>query len=157
MNEPVNQSAGQSAGQPAGQPITDTTAAPFLNDVRHPLLALHRAILDTTRAQHESEFGPLSPGEFLQIVINGSAYKWLGPLSTLIAALDDILDDPDATPQGRIDMAKSVASMFGSSDPDHPGGRNAAFDLHYLPMLQSHPEILVANGQVVQKIRALNA
>ncbi len=53
----------------------------------------------------------VSPGEFLQIVINGSAYKWLGPLSTLIATLDDVLDsidDKDATPDTRIDMGAHV-------------------------------------------------
>jgi hypothetical protein len=137
------------------QAITDTAASAFLNDTRHPLLALHRAILDALRAQHESEFGAVSAGEFLQIVINGSAFQWLGPLSTLIAALDDVLDDPDATPDARIDTARSVVAMFGPSDPETGLGRNAMFDARYLPMLQTHPDIAVANGQVAQRVRTL--
>ncbi|WP_255580909.1 hypothetical protein [Caballeronia sp. dw_276] len=129
--------------------MTDAVATAFLKDVRHPLLALHRSLLDELRARHEAEFGAVSPAEFLQIVINGSAFKWLGPLSTLIAALDDVIDDPDATPDGRIDMAHAVASMFGAKD------RNAAFDVHYLPMLQASPEIALANGRVAQQVRAV--
>ncbi len=129
--------------------MTDAVATAFLKDVRHPLLALHRSLLDGLRARHEAEFGAVSPAEFLQIVINGSAFKWLGPLSTLIAALDDVIDDPDATPDGRIDMAHAVASMFGAKD------RNAAFDVHYLPMLQASPEIALANGRVAQQVRAV--
>jgi hypothetical protein len=128
--------------------MTDRVATTFLKDVRHPLLALHRSILDELRTRHEAEFGAVSPGEFLQIVINGSAYKWLGPLSTLIAALDDVLDDADATPDGRIDMAHAVTAMFGAKD------RNAAFDAQYLPMLQTSPEIAIANGRVAQQVRA---
>jgi hypothetical protein len=128
--------------------MTDPIATTFLKDVRHPLLALHRSILDELRTRHEAEFGAVSPGEFLQIVINGSAFKWLGPLSTLIAALDDVLDDTGATPEARIDIAQAVTSMFGAK------GRNAAFDVQYLPMLQTSPDIAMANGRVAQQVRA---
>ena len=132
--------------------MTDPVATTFLKDVRHPLLALHRSILDELRTRHEAEFGAVSPGEFLQIVINGSAYRWLGPLSTLIAALDDVLDsidDKDATPDARIDMADAVTAMFGAK------GRNAAFDAQFLPMLQTSPEVAIANGGVAQQVRAV--
>jgi hypothetical protein len=128
--------------------MNDSDIATFLKDVRHPLLALHRSILDELRVRHETEFGAVSPGGFLQIVINGSAYTWLGPLSTLIAALDDVLDDEEATPEARGDIARAVIAMFSSK------GRDAAFDAQYLPMLQTSPEIAVANGRVVQQVRA---
>src|ERR1700710_1524931 len=129
--------------------MTARVATSFLKDARPPLLALHRSILDELRNRHEAEFGAVSPGEFLQIVINGSAYRWLGPLSTLIAALDDVLDDDEATPDGRVDMAHAVTAMFGAND------RNAAFDAQYLPMLQTSPEIAIANGRVAQQVRAV--
>ncbi|KND59708.1 hypothetical protein BVER_00443c [Candidatus Burkholderia verschuerenii] len=91
--------------------------------MRHPLLTLHRSVLAHLRTQHEAEFGPVSPGEFLQIVINGSAYRWLSPLSTLIAA------------------------MFSA------GTRDPAFAERFLPLLQESPDIAVANGQVAQVVR----
>ena len=133
--------------------MDDSTAASFLRDVRHPLLALHRAVLAHLRTTHEAEFGPASPGEFLQIVINGSAYRWLSPLSTLIAAiddvLDDVLDDDEATPDARIGHAKAVIAMF------HAETRDAALAERFLPLLQESPDIAVANGHVVQVVRGL--
>ncbi|SAK53076.1 hypothetical protein AWB83_01348 [Caballeronia ptereochthonis] len=127
--------------------MTDQAATTFLRDVRHPLLALHRSVLAHLRARHEAEFGPVSPGEFLQIVINGSAYRWLSPFSTLIAAIDDVLDDDEATPDARIAHAKAVVDMFSA------GTRDPAFAEQFLPLLQDSPEIAVANGQVAQIVR----
>jgi hypothetical protein len=129
--------------------MNDQAATTFLNDVRHPLLTLHRRMLAELRARHEAEFGPVSPGEFLQIVINGSAYRWLSPLSTLIAALDDVLDDEKAQAQDRIDIATSVVAMFSAKT------RDAAFADQYLPLLQSSPEIALANGQVARLVRSV--
>jgi hypothetical protein len=129
--------------------MNDQQATTFLRDVRHPLLALHRTVLNHLRAKHEAEFGPVSPGEFLQIVINGSAYRWLTPLSTLIAALDDVLDDAQASPEARIDHAKAVVAMFSA------GSRDPAFAEQFLPLLQDSPDVAVANGQVAQVIRSI--
>ncbi|WP_250508878.1 hypothetical protein [Caballeronia sp. GACF4] len=131
--------------------MNDQTASAFLRDVRHPLLTLHRSVLAHMRARHEAEFGAVSPGEFLQIVINGSAYKWLSPLSAVIAAIDDVLDDREATPEARIEHAKAVAAMFRSET------RDAAFAERFLPLLQESADIAVANGQVAQLVRALPA
>jgi hypothetical protein len=128
--------------------MNDEAATTFLNDVRHPLLALHRSVLTEMRAQHEAEFGPVSPGEFLQIVINGNAYRWLAPLSTLIAAIDDVIDDAEATPEQRSEAARAVIAMFS------PATRDAAFTERYLPLLQTSPDIAVANGRVAQLVRA---
>ena len=44
-------------------PMNDQSATTFLNDVRHPLLALHRSVLTDLRVKHEAEFGPVSPGQ----------------------------------------------------------------------------------------------
>jgi hypothetical protein len=129
--------------------MTDQQATTFLRDVRHPLLALHRSVLAHLRTQHEVEFGAVSPGEFLQIVINGSAYRWLSPLSTLIAALDDVLDDAEATADARIAQAEATVAMF-SADTREP-----AFAERFLPLLQESPDIAVANGQVAQVVRAV--
>jgi hypothetical protein len=121
-------------------------AIEFLRDVRHPLLALHRGVLAHLRAKHEAEFGPVSPGEFLQIVINGSDYRWLAPLSTLIAAIDDVLDDDEATVDTRIAHANAVIDLFSDK-------RDAAFAERFLPLLQESPDIAVSNGQVSQRVR----
>ncbi|KND56835.1 hypothetical protein BSCH_00358c [Candidatus Paraburkholderia schumanniana] len=113
--------------------ITDQAATTFLRDVHHPLLALHRSVLAHLRARHEAEFGPVSPGEFLQIVINGSAYRWLSPFSMLIAAIDDVLDDDEATPEARIGHARAVVDMLSA------GTRDPAFAEQFLPLAAGQP------------------
>jgi hypothetical protein len=47
--------------------MTEQQAIQFLSEVRRPLLALHKAILDHERASYEKEFGPATPAAFLQV------------------------------------------------------------------------------------------
>ena len=77
--------------------MTDQQATQFLTDVRKPLLSLHKAILDHERAVYEKEFGPVTPAAFLQVLINGSGFRWLAPLSTVIANVDETLDDKESS------------------------------------------------------------
>ncbi len=62
--------------------MNDQQCIQFLSEIRKPLLALHKSILDHERASYEKEFGPVTPAAFLQVLINGSAFRWLTPLST---------------------------------------------------------------------------
>jgi hypothetical protein len=113
--------------------MNDQQCTQFLSEIRRPLLALHKAILDHERASYEKEFGPVTPAAFLQVLINGSAFRWLTPLSTVIANVDEILDD---------------------FSPDQP---NNAFLPRYLPLLQADPAILHHHGQVSQLLRSAEA
>ena len=73
--------------------MTEQQAIQFLSEVRRPLLTLHKAILDHERAAYEKEFGPVTPAAFLQVLINGSGFRWITPLSTVIANVDALVDD----------------------------------------------------------------
>ena len=129
--------------------MTEQQAIQFLSEVRRPLLALHKAILDHERASYEKEFGPATPAAFLQVLINGSGFRWLSPLSTVIANVDETLDDKKATEVDRIGAVEAVAGLF-SSDL-----HNNVFLPRYLPLLQASPEILHEHGQVSQVLRTL--
>src|SRR6202012_3489170 len=123
----------------------------FLPDVRRPLLALHKAILDHERAVYEKEFGPVTPAAFLQVLINGSGFRWFTPLSTVIANVDEILDDAEAEASDRTAAAEAVSGLFS---PDQP---NNAFLPRYLPLLQADPAILHFHGQVSQLLRGIES
>ena len=129
--------------------MTEEQAIQFLSDVRRPLLSLHKAILDHERASYEKEFGAVTPAAFLQVLINGSGFRWLGPLSTVIANVDETLDDKKATAVDRIGAVEAVAGLFSSDLP------NNAFLPRYQPLLQSSPEILHEHGRVAQVLRTL--
>ena len=129
--------------------MTEQQAIQFLSEVRRPLLALHKAILDHERASYEKEFGPATPAAFLQVLINGSGFRWLSPLSTVIANVDETLDDKKATEVDRIGAVEAVAGLFSSDLP------NNVFLPRYLPLLQASPEILHEHGRVSQVLRTL--
>ncbi|SDR28084.1 hypothetical protein SAMN05443245_4215 [Paraburkholderia fungorum] len=129
--------------------MNDTQCTQFLSDIRRPLLALHKAILDHERAVYEKEFGPVTPAAFLQVLINGSGFRWLTPLSTVIANVDEILDDNEADATDRLAAAQAVTGLFSADQP------NNMFLPRYLPLLQADPAILHQHGQVSQLLRGV--
>lgn len=131
--------------------MNDAQCTQFLSDIRRPLLALHKAILDHERAAYEKEFGPVTPAAFLQVLINGSGFRWLTPLSTVIANVDEILDDKEAEAVDRIAAAEAVTGLFSADAP------NNTFLPRYLPLLQADPAILHQHGQVSQLLRGLDS
>jgi hypothetical protein len=129
--------------------MNEKQAIQFLSEVRRPLLALHKAILDHERAAYEKEFGPVTPAAFLQVLINGSGFRWLAPLSTVIANVDETLDDKKATEADRLGAAEAVTTLFSSDLPEN------TFLSRYQPLLQVSPEILHEHGRVAQVLRAI--
>jgi hypothetical protein len=131
--------------------MNDQQATQFLVDVRKPLLALHKAILEHERAQYESEAGAVTPATFLQALINNPAFRWLAPLSTVIANVDEMLDAEDASAQERIGAAQGVLALFSAEQPGN------AFLARYRQLLQASPEVLHEHGRVAQVLRQIAA
>ena len=131
--------------------MTDQQATQFLTEVRKPLLTLHKAILDHERAAYEKELGPVTPAAFLQVLINGSGFRWITPLSTVIANVDETLDDKEATDADRVGAAEAVMALFSAEAP------NNTFLPRYLPLLQANPTILHEHGRVAQLLRGVEA
>jgi hypothetical protein len=129
--------------------MNDQRAIQFLGDIRKPLLVLHKAILDHERVSYEKEFGPVTPAAFLQVLINGSGFRWLTPLSTVIANVDEILDNDEATSAERIAAVESTVGLFSD---DAPGN---LFLPRYRQILQNSPEILHAHGQVAPILKSV--
>ena len=130
--------------------MTDQQAIQFLSEVRRPLLALHKSILDHERVLYEKEFGPVTPAAFLQVLINGSGFRWITPLSTVIAHVDETLDDKKATDVDRIGAVEAVIGLFSAELP------NNVFLPRYLPLLQANPAILHEHGRVAQVLRTVD-
>src|SRR5258708_7909259 len=73
-----------------------TMTEPFrkrLEEVRHALLTLHKALVDSERITYEKTVGPIrSPNQFLQLLTTDPWFAWLQPLSQLIVSMDEALD-----------------------------------------------------------------
>jgi hypothetical protein len=71
-----------------------------LTEVRHLLLTLHKALLDSERTSYELVHGTIpSAGSFLQLLINDNWFAWLRPITTLLVQIDESLaaKNPPAT------------------------------------------------------------
>jgi hypothetical protein len=128
--------------------MDEQRAKQFLNDVRRPLLTLHKAILDHERAAYERELGPVTPAAFLQALINGTGFRWLGALSTVIANVDESLDAKGATGEDRIAAAQNVVTLF---DADAP---KTEFLDRYQALLQTSPDVLHLHAQLVPLLQS---
>ena len=58
------------------------------DELRAPLLALHKAVLAVERRNVERVHGPMSAAEFLQLVSDPLRYGWLKPLTELVLAAE---------------------------------------------------------------------
>jgi HEPN domain-containing protein len=64
-----------------------------LSSLRSELLNVHQALIESVRADYEREHGATPPGQFLQALLGDPSYAWLGPLTSLVARLDEVIDD----------------------------------------------------------------
>jgi hypothetical protein len=129
-----------------------------LSTVRHQLLAVHRALLDAQRIRYEREHGRVSAGTFLELVIGAPAFAWLQPLTALIVALDERLDEPSpaaayehaeaALVEGDASYLADVRSLLRADS----GG--SAFQRHYALALQEAPEVALAHGALMRVLPA---
>jgi hypothetical protein len=63
-----------------------------LTEIRHLLLTLHKALLDSERTSYELVHGTIpSAGSFLQLLINDNWFAWLRPITTLLVEIDEAL------------------------------------------------------------------
>ena len=107
------------------------------DDLRGPLLALHKLVLATERQVVEKAHGPMSAAAFLQLVQDPLRYGWLKPLTQLVLALDDPAD-------GDEDVRARARELLKPPRSSTPFGRR------YLSLMQRSPELVVAHRTVTR-------
>lgn len=108
-------------------------------DVRHPLLGLHKALVDAERVEYERSRGRLPDRDFLAALINDPELAWLRPLTALIVRLDgeEAGDDP-------------VAEIRKLLIPNEAGSE---FQRKYAEALQRSPDTVVAHGNAMRALK----
>lgn len=114
-----------------------------LENARHALLHVHRALLDAERIRYERQHGRVeNSGAFLQLVMHDSWFAWLRPISALIVQIDEWLDE---TETGSPDQAEILlAQVRDRLRPDEAG---ASFQQRYYRLLQEEPTVAVAHAE----------
>src|SRR6185312_13475737 len=106
------------------------------DELRAPLLALHKAVLAAERTNVERVHGSLSGAEFLQIVSDPVRYGWLKPFSQLILSIDD--EDYDG------DVRADARHLLKPPQADTPFGRR------YLSLMQREPALVLEHRAVTR-------
>jgi hypothetical protein len=117
-------------------------AARGLADLRVALLDLHKALVDSERANYEKTVGAIqSPNHFLQLLIRDPWFAWLHPLSQLIVAMDDALDEKEPLTLAGVDaLMKETRLLLVASES------GAGFSKHYFDALQRDPNVVLAHA-----------
>jgi hypothetical protein len=117
-----------------------------LEDVRHALLVLHKALVDSERITYEQTVGAIpSPNHFLQLLMTDPWFAWLQPLSQLIVSLDESLEAKE--PLTDAEIAAAIKQTRVLLAPSEAGD---GFSRHYFEALQREPDVVMAHGEVIK-------
>jgi hypothetical protein len=130
-------------GAPTSEPAD---ARQRLTDLRHALLKLHKALLDSERIGYEKTVGQiLSPNHFLQLVTSDPWFAWLHPLSQLIVAMDEALDAEEPLTTAKVDaLVRQSKHLLVASETGE------GFSGHYYEAMQRDPDVVLTHAEVVK-------
>ena len=123
---------------------TPTESVKRLAAIRHAMMHLHRALLESERVRYERLNGRVgSNADFLQLALHDPWFAWLRPMSALIVAMDERMD-PDAepgvpAPESLMEQPRELMRA------DEEGGD---FPSHYHDALQRDPAVVMAHASV---------
>src|SRR5258708_5756502 len=115
-----------------------------LRELRTKLLHLHKTLLEMERADFERDFGRLTSGELLQLVINHAQFAWLRQISALVVQMDEMLAAEEPATLGDVQGLLAQASLLFASSTDE------VFKEKYQAALQREPAAVVAHSEVTK-------
>ena len=119
-----------------------------LEDARHALLILHKALVDSERITYEKTVGAIrSPNHFLQLLTTDPWFAWLQPLSQLIVSIDEALDPREPLTSTTVDAVLKQARVLLM-----PSEESEGFARHYFDALQRDPDVVIAHGEVIKAL-----
>lgn len=117
-----------------------------LEKVRHALLALHKALVDSERIGYEQTMGGIrSPNHFLQLLTRDPWFAWLQPLSQLIVSMDEALEAKEPLTAAGVKALLNEAKILLT-----PSESGEGFGRHYFDALQRDPNVIFAHAEVTK-------
>lgn len=91
-----------------------------LKNARNTLLSLHKHLVDDERTAYEALHGTVTPGQFLNQLLENPDLEWLRRFSTLIVEIDELMDLNDGIDNGMIaaslDKVKALVDAHDGDD-----------------------------------------
>jgi len=138
--------------KPSAKPQSVAATRESLSATREALLNLHKTVIDSERERYEKAIGAIqSPNHFLQLLTTDPWFAWLHPLSQLIVAMDELLEDKEPLTIATADaLVKQTAALLVAAE-------NAqGFSGHYHAALQHDPDVILAHSAVIKLIGRKN-
>jgi hypothetical protein len=118
-----------------------------LDALRNALLDLHGALAAHERVAFERVHGGIaSPGAFLEHLLQHHDFAWLRPLSSLIASIDEAVDEGDTKAELALFRRASAVMSTDVAVNEHSH--------HYLGAVQQSPDAVLAYRTARQLIEA---
>jgi hypothetical protein len=109
-----------------------------VENARHHLIALHKAIIDAERLNLERLEGRLTGAEMLRRLISDERFSWLGALTGLIVRFDEVSESDGGEDVADCFVAAArLLELEGEVDP---------FRTEYARLLQESPEVVLAHA-----------
>ena len=119
-----------------------------LLELHDALLRLHKVLLESERAVYEKAVEPIrSPSHFFQLLTSDPWFAWLRPISQLIVAIDETMDEKEGLTNANVDavMSQSVFLLI-------PAKTDGEFGARYVAALQRDPRVVLAHAQAAKRI-----
>jgi hypothetical protein len=117
-----------------------------LPELRNALLDLHKALVDSEGVTYEKTIGAIqSPNHFLQLLTRDPWFAWLQPLSQLIVAMDEALDEKEPLTRAVVDALTHQTRLLLVASEEGEG-----FSKHYFDALQRDPDVVLAHAEVAK-------
>ncbi|MBV9508630.1 MAG: hypothetical protein JO323_26895 [Acidobacteriia bacterium] len=123
-----------------------------LTDLRNGLLKLHKALLDSERANYERDVARITTtGQYLNLVLNDPWFGWLRDLSQFIVLIDETLDFEDPATSADADRLIGRAR-----DLIAPSENGQVFARSYYEAMQRDPAAVLAHRDMMRVFAGLN-
>ena len=115
----------------------------LLKEARLQLLKLHKQLVDVERENYENEYGQITSGYFLNLLVDDKNFSWLRKFSTLIVEIDEMLDLDDGYTENMIEKQFSeMKKLLNLENADED------FKAKYQNALQNNAEIAGRHGDL---------
>lgn len=121
-----------------------------LRAIRHALLRLHKALLESERESYEQHYGPIhNNGEFFRLVIGHEWFDWLRPMSQFIVQIDELFaaKEPIQLPQV-IDLLNQSQTLLRASED------GSLAEQRYYQAIQRNPDIAFMHAEMYNLLRS---
>jgi hypothetical protein len=114
-----------------------------LRELSRHLLPLHRALIESARADYAAMVAPVTgPGHLLRLLNEDAFFAWLKPLTSLIVDIDEMARVDFTEPEFKA-IESRIDELFGTAAEN-------GFASQYVPVLQRDVDVAIAHAALRQ-------